>query len=143
MDHPDFDRAELPEMANYLAVWLLGLRDWCPTCHGRGSIADVDTPNDPTKTAKCEKCGGRRWMGAIDLERMLVTLSHHRREISVSLTYNQNGYSIWSALDKGYMEEVQEADPLHAVYRLAGKVIIKLEKEGALSRNHPTDYIDH
>ena len=121
MEHPDFDRAELPDMANYLAVWLLGLRDWCPTCHGRGAISDVDTPNDPTKTMKCEKCG----------------------EISVSLTYNQNGYSIWSALDKGYMEEVQEADPLHAVYRLAGKVIIKLEKEGALSRSHPTDYIDH
>ena len=29
MDQPDFDRADLPEMANYLAVWLLGMRDWC------------------------------------------------------------------------------------------------------------------
>ena len=143
MDQPDFDRAELPEMANYLAVWLLGMRDWCPTCRGRGSLADALTPSDPTKTMKCEKCEGRRWMGAIDLERMLVTLSHHRREVSVSVAYSANGYAEWLAVDKGYGTEVQEADPLHAVYRLSGKVIANLEKEGALSRSVPTDYIDH
>ncbi len=143
MDQPDFDKAELPEMANYLAVWLLGMRDWCPTCHGRGSIVDPDTPSDPTKTKKCEKCGGRRWMGAIDLERMLVTLSHHRREVSVNLAYSANGYAEWLAVDKGYAVEVKEADPLHAVYRLAGKVILRLEKDGGLSKSVPTDYIDH
>ena len=143
MDQPDFDRAELPEMANYLAVWLLGMRDWCPTCHGRGTIAAEDNQGGIPKTLKCEKCEGRRWMGAIDLERMLVTLSHHRREVSVGLTYSQNNYAVWSALDKGYMEEIQEADPLHAVYRLAGKVIARLEKDGELNRSQPTDFIDH
>ena len=143
MDHPDFDKAELPEMANYLGVWLLGMRDWCPSCHGRGSLADPITPSDPNKTVKCVKCEARRWLGAIDLERMLVTLSHHRREVSVSVAYSVNGYAEWLAVDKAFGTEVKEADPLHAVYRLAGKVIARLEEEGSLSRSVPTDYIDH
>ena len=82
-------------------------------------------------------------MGAIDLERMLITLSHHRREISVTLAYSTNGYAEWLAVDKDYAEKIKEADPLHAVYRLAGKIILRLEKEGRLSRSVPTDYIDH
>ena len=65
MDQPDFDKAELPEMANYLAIWLLGMRDWCPTCHGRGSVADPDTPSDPTKTKKRKFTKGNYCEGSI------------------------------------------------------------------------------
>ena len=143
MEHPDFDRAELPELANYLAVWLLGMRDWCPSCHGRGSIPDPDAPDDAAKTVKCERCESRRWMGAIDLERLLVTLSQHRREVSLNVAYGANGDAVWSAEDKDDALVVQEADPLHATYRLAAKVIAGLEQQGALNRSQPTDFIGH
>ena len=143
MDHPDFDRADLPELANYLAMWLLGMRDWCSNCHGRGNVADVMAPPDSTKTVRCDKCEGRRWMGAIDLERLLVALTHHRRKLALNVTYSPHGYVVWSAEDVEGGESVQENDPLHAAYRLGAKVIAKLEAAGTLTRAHPSDYIDH
>ena len=143
MEHPDFDRAELPELADYVATWLLGMRDWCSTCHGRGNIADVMAPADSTKTIRCDKCLGRRWQGAIDLERLLVALTHHRRKLALNVSYSPHGYVVWSAEDAEGGEHVQESDPLHAAYRLGAKVIAKLEAAGTLTRGHPADYIDH
>ena len=143
MEHPDFDRAELPELADYVAMWLLGMRDWCSTCHGRGNVADVMAPSDSAKTVRCDKCLGRRWQGAIDLERLLVALTHHRRKMTLSVSYSPHGYVIWSAEDADGGEFVQESDPLHAAYRLGAKVIAKLEAAGTLTRAHPSDYIDH
>ncbi len=143
MEHPDFDRAELPELANYVAMWLLGMRDWCSTCHGRGNVADVMAPFDSAKTVRCDKCLGRRWQGAIDLERLLVALTHHRRKMALNVSYSAHGYVAWTAEDTDAGELVQESDPLHAAYRLGAKVIAKLEAAGTLTRAHPSDYIDH
>ena len=145
MDHPDFDRAELPELANYLAERSLSMRDRCLSCHGRGSIPDPDAPNDGAKATKCERCEGRSWMGAIDLERLLVALSQHRREITLNVTYSPNGVVGWSAEDRGGALCIQEADPLHAVYRLGAKVIATIETEGVsreVSRpDRPEDWV--
>ena len=143
MEQPDFDRADLPDLADYLARWLLGMRDWCSTCHGRGNVPDVMAPSDSTKTVRCEKCDGRRWKGAIDLERLLVALSHHRRRLAINVSYSPHGYVTWTAEDADYGQGVQEGDPLHAAYRLGAKVIAGMEKAGTLNRMHPTDYIDH
>ena len=143
MDHPDFDRAELPELANFVAMWLLGMRDWCSNCHGRGNVADVMAPADSAKMVRCGKCEGRRWMGAIDLERLLVALSHHRRKLTLNVSYNAHGYTVWSAEDEESGNGAQEGDPLHAAYRLGAKVIAGMEKAGTLNRAHPSDYIDH
>lgn len=143
MDHPDFDRIELPELANYVAIWLLGMRDWCSSCHGRGNLADPMAPSDAAKTVRCDKCEGRRWQGAIDLERLLVALTHHRRKLAFNVSYSAHGYVAWSAEDAEAGEHVVESDPLHAAYRLGAKVIAKMEAAGALSRAHPSDYIDH
>lgn len=142
MEHPDFDRADLPELADYVAVWLLGMRDWCSSCHGRGNVPDVMAPSDSTKTVRCDKCLGRRWQGAIDLERLLVALTHHRRKLTLNVSYSPHGYVAWTAEDADG-ELVQESDPLHAAYRLGAKVIAKLEATGSLTRAHPSDYIDH
>lgn len=143
MEHLDFDRADLPELANYVAMWLLGMRDWCSTCHGRGNVADIMVPSDSTKTVRCDKCEGRRWQGAIDLERLLVALTHHRRKLALNVSYSPHGYVVWSAEDADGGECVQEGDPLHAAYRLGAKVIARLEAAGTLTRAHPSDYIDH
>ena len=142
MEHPDFDRIDLPELANYAAMWLLGMRDWCSHCHGRGNVADPMAP-DSTKTVRCEKCEGRRWQGAIDLERLLVALTHHRRKLTLNVNYSAHGYIVWTAEDADTGETVVESDPLHAAYRLGAKVIAKLESTGTLTRAHPSDYIDH
>ena len=143
MEYPDFDRAELPDLADYVARWLLGMRDWCSNCHGRGNVADVMAPSDSSRTVRCDRCEGRRWKGAIDLERLLVALSHHRRKLAINVSYSTHGYVVWSAEDADFGEGVQESDPLHAAYRLGAKVIARLEAAGALNRMQPTDYIDH
>ena len=141
MDHPDFDRAELPELANYLAEGSLSMRDWCPSCHGQGSIPDPDAPNDAAKATKCERCEGRCWTGAIDLERLLVSLSKHRRDITLNVTYSPNGSVVWSAEDREGAILIQEADPLHAAYRLGAKVIAIIEAEGVSGPTKPEDWV--
>ena len=141
MDQPDFDLAELPELANYLAEQSLSMRDWCPSCHARGSIPDPDSPSDAAKATTCARCEGRCWTGAIDLERLLVVLSQHGREITLNLTYDLTGSVVWSAEDRGEKLRIQEADPLHAMYRLGARVITTMETEGASISNRPEDWV--
>ena len=93
------------------------------------------------KATKCERCEGRCWTGAIDLERLLVVLSQHRREITLILTYDPNGSVVWSAEDRGEAIRIQEADPLHAAYRLGAKVITTMETEGVSISNRPEDWV--
>jgi hypothetical protein len=141
MDHSDFDRAELPELANYLGEQSLSMRDWCPSCHGQGSIPDPDAPNAAAKATKCERCEGRCWTGAIDLERLLVLLSHHHREITLNLMYSPNGVVVWSAEDVGEAILIQEEDPLHAAYRLGAKVIAVMETKEVPGPTRPEDWV--
>jgi hypothetical protein len=117
------------------------MRDWCPSCQARGSIQDPDAPNDDDKATKCKRCEGRCWTGAIDLERLLVVLSQHGREITLNLTYGPSGIAVWMAEDRGEAIRIQEADPLHAMYRLGIKVIASTETKESSGHIRPEDWV--
>ena len=142
MNLADIETADLPQLADYLASRLLGLRDWCPRCQGTGLMSQADSPKDSNKATTCDRCEGHMWFGALDLERLLVNLSHHRRQLTIilGLTNDDAGVVVWSATEKQTGTCVAEG-PLQAAYRLAAKIVFDLESQGGFGNivDEPTD----
>ena len=131
MNLVDIETADLPQLADYLGRRLLGLRDLCPRCQGTGLVPHPDSPKDSNKATTCDRCEGHMWFGALDLERLLVNLSHHRRQLTITLglTNEDAADVVWSATEQKAGTCVAEG-PLQAAYRLAAKIVFDLESQG-------------
>ena len=64
--------ADIPALADFVARWLDGLRDWCPRCQGTGR-EDHKDPYSPRSS--CPRCLGRLWVSVIDVERLLEAIA--------------------------------------------------------------------
>lgn len=72
MVYADPRTADVPALADYVARWLDGLRDWCPRCQGTGR-EDYKDPWSPH--GSCPRCMGRLWVAVIDVERLLEAIA--------------------------------------------------------------------
>ena len=129
--------ADVPALADYVARWLDGLRDWCPRCQGTGR-EDFQDPYSPH--GSCSRCLGKLWVSVIDVERLLEAIALVG---PLEVEFGYPGRGTRSCLLRLHGEHHAEDDStLGAVYRAAAALVKTLLDDGIL-KEQPFDDTGH
>lgn len=119
--------ADIPALADFVARWLDGLRDWCPRCQGTGR-EDYKDPYSPR--GSCPRCLGRLWVSVIDVERLLEAVARVG-PLEVEVGYPAPG--VRACLLRLYGDHRGEDDTtVGAVYRAAASLVAALLDAGVI-----------
>ena len=137
MAYADAQVADIPTLADYVARWLQGLRDWCPRCQGTGR----ETPqNGEDNRVVCERCEGRLWVSVIDVERLLEAVALIG-PLEVEIKYGQQrSRQCALSMDGKYLGE--DDSTVGAVYRAAANLVASMVDKGVL-KDTPFDDTGH
>ena len=137
MVYADPTTADIPALADYVARWLDGLRDWCPRCQGTGR-EDFRDPHSPN--GSCPRCLGKLWVSVIDVERLLEAIALVG-PLQVEVTYAGRGAR--ACLLRLHGDHHGEDDStVGAVYRAAASLVTTLLNEGVI-KDQPFDDTGH
>lgn len=129
--------AGVPALADFVARWLDGLRDWCPRCQGTGR-EDHRDPYGPR--GSCPLCLGKLWVAVIDVERLLEAIAFVG-PLQVELGYDGRGAR--SCLLRMHGDHRGEDDStVGAVYRAAASLVATLLDRGVI-KEQPFDDTGH
>ncbi len=124
--------ADIPALADFVARWLDGLRDWCPRCEGTGR-EDHRDPYSPR--GSCPRCLGKLWVAVIDVERLLEAISLVG-PLEVEVSYPARGTRECllrlqgDSLHGGHRGE--DDSTVGAVYRAAASLVAALLDAGVI-----------
>ena len=129
--------ADIPTLADYVARWLQGLRDWCPRCQGTGR----ETPQSGgDERVVCERCEGRLWVSVIDVERLFEAIALIG-PLEVEIEYGQQrSRQCVLRMDGEHLGE--DDSTVGAVYRAAANLVAALLEKGVL-KDIPLDTMGH
>ena len=139
--------AGIPALADFVARWLDGLRDWCPRCQGTGR-EDHKDPYSPRSS--CPRCLGRLWVSVIDVERLLEAIAAVG-PLEVELGYPGRGaracllrlHDDRPQVDRLQADHRGEDDTtVGAVYRAAASLVAALLDAGVI-KEQPFDDSGH
>ena len=129
--------ADVPALADYVARWLDGLRDWCPRCQGTGR-EDFQDPYSPH--GSCSRCLGKLWIAVIDVERLLEAIALVG-PLEVEFGYPGRG-SRECLLRLHGDHRGEDESTVGAVYRAAAALVKALLDDGVL-KEQPFDDTGH
>jgi hypothetical protein len=134
--------ADIPALADFVARWLDGLRDWCPRCQGTGR-EDYKDPYSPRSS--CPRCLGRLWVSVIDVERLLEAIAIIG-PLQVEVSYPARGSRaclLRLQVDRLNGDHRGEDDTtIGAVYRAAASLVAALLDVGVI-KEQPFDETGH
>ena len=139
--------ADIPALADFVARWLDGLRDWCPRCQGTGR-EDHKDPYSPRSS--CPRCLGRLWVSVIDVERLLEAIAAVG-PLEVQVSYPGRGaracllrlHDDRLQVDRPQVDHRGEDDTtVGAVYRAAASLVAALLDAGVI-KEQPFDDSGH
>ena len=129
--------ADVTALADYVARWLDGLRDWCPRCQGTGR-EDFQDPYSPH--GSCSRCLGKLWVAVIDVERLLEAIALVG-PLEVEFGYPGRG-SRECLLRLHGDHRGEDESTVGAVYRAAAALVKTLLDDGVL-KEQPFDDTGH
>ncbi|MDE2801790.1 MAG: hypothetical protein OXT51_10035 [Chloroflexota bacterium] len=119
--------AGIPALADFVARWLDGLRDWCPRCEGTGR---EDYKDPYSARGSCPRCLGKLWIAVIDVERLLEAISLIG-SLEVEVSYPARGTR--ECLLRLHGDHRGEDDStVGAVYRAAASLVAALLDAGVI-----------
>lgn len=139
--------AGIPALADFVARWLDGLRDWCPRCDGTGR-EDARDPYSPR--GSCPRCLGRLWVSVIDIERLLEAIAQ-LGPLEVEVSYPARGARACRLrLHGGCLHDDrpqgdhrgEDDSTVGAVYRAAASLVAALLDAGVI-KEQPFDETGH
>ena len=134
--------ADIPALADFVARWLDGLRDWCPRCQGTGR-EDHKDPYSPRSS--CPRCLGRLWVSVIDVERLLEAIAAVG-PLQVEVSYPGRGARACLLRLHGDRLPVdhrgEDDTTVGAVYRAAASLVAALLDAGVI-KEQPFDDSGH
>ena len=120
--------ADIPALADFVARWLDGLRDWCPRCEGTGR-EDAKDPYGPR--GSCPRCLGRLWVPVIDVERLLEAVAGVG-PLEVEVSYPARGVRTCLLRLQGGDHRGEDDSTVGAVYRAAASLVAALLDAGVI-----------